>query len=89
MAARNESKATGALASLENEGVGPGSVVWLRLDLKDLKGVKRAAEEFLSKETRLDILGAWQWLTSSIKTDRPAVNNAATYVQTCFDRYED
>jgi NAD(P)-dependent dehydrogenase (short-subunit alcohol dehydrogenase family) len=58
MAARNESKATGALASLESEGVGPGSVVWLRLDLVDPRGVKKAAEEFLSKEDRLDILGA-------------------------------
>lgn len=57
MAARNESKATGAMASLEHEGVAPGTVAWLKLDLLDLRGVKKAAEEFLSKELRLDLLG--------------------------------
>ncbi|KAF8638058.1 hypothetical protein AX16_010690 [Volvariella volvacea WC 439] len=56
MAARNESKALGAITALEHEGVPLGSVVWLKLDLNDLPGVKKAAEEILRKEKRLDIL---------------------------------
>ncbi|TFK73446.1 NAD(P)-binding protein [Pluteus cervinus] len=56
MAARNEAKATDAIAALEANGVKPGSVVWLKLELSDLNEVKKAAEEFMSKETRLDIL---------------------------------
>lgn len=59
LAARNESKATGAIAQLESEGLGPGfgQVEWLNLDLTDPRKAKAAAEEFLKKETRLDILG--------------------------------
>ncbi|TFK72484.1 NAD(P)-binding protein [Pluteus cervinus] len=56
MAARNETKATSAIAALEADGIKPGSVVWLKLELSDLDGVVKAAEEFMSKETRLDIL---------------------------------
>jgi NAD(P)-dependent dehydrogenase (short-subunit alcohol dehydrogenase family) len=33
-----------------------GELVFLQLELDDLKAVKRAAEEFLSKEKRLDVL---------------------------------
>lgn len=32
-------------------------LVWLPLDLSLIKLVKKSCEEFLSKETRLDILG--------------------------------
>ncbi|KAF8659872.1 hypothetical protein AX16_001756 [Volvariella volvacea WC 439] len=56
MAARNESKALSAIGALEREGVPLGSVLWLKLDLADLPGVKRIAEEFLSMENRLDLL---------------------------------
>ncbi|TDL29008.1 NAD-P-binding protein [Rickenella mellea] len=58
LAARNESKATGAIARLEAEGLGPGNgeIVWLKLDLSDPKATKAAADVFLSKEKRLDIL---------------------------------
>lgn len=59
LAARNESKATAAIAQLEAEGLqlGPGLVEWLYLDLSDPRKAKAAAEAFLKKETRLDILG--------------------------------
>jgi len=57
LAARDESKATGAIASLEAEGLGPGEVVWLKLDLIDPRSAKKAADKFLAKEKRLDILG--------------------------------
>lgn len=58
LAARNEGRATDALARLAAEGQGPGNgeAVWLKLDLGDLKGVQEAAREFLSKEERLDLL---------------------------------
>ncbi|CAA7257331.1 unnamed protein product [Cyclocybe aegerita] len=56
LAARNESRATGAIAQLEHEGVEEGRVVWLKLDLSDPRDAKKSAEEFLKRENRLDIL---------------------------------
>ncbi|KAL7281916.1 hypothetical protein ACG7TL_003382 [Trametes sanguinea] len=60
MGARNEQRANAALERLRAEGllVGPGNgeVVWLKLDLSDPRDTKRAAEEFMRKEERLDIL---------------------------------
>lgn len=59
LAARNESRATGAIARLEHEGLQPGDgeVIWLKLDLSDPRDAKKVAEEFLKREKRLDILG--------------------------------
>lgn len=59
LAARNESKATGAIASLQAEGLGPGNgeVIWWKLDLSDPREVKKSAEEFMKKEQKLDVLG--------------------------------
>ena len=61
LAARDEGRATEALARLESEGLGPGNgtVQWLKLDLSDPKTAQEAAKEFIGKETRLDILGAF------------------------------
>ncbi|KZT31947.1 NAD(P)-binding protein [Sistotremastrum suecicum HHB10207 ss-3] len=58
MGARNESKATGAIAQLEAEGLGPGNgrVVYHQLDLSDPRLAKKSAEEFMARETRLDAL---------------------------------
>ncbi|KAJ7811369.1 NAD(P)-binding protein [Mycena leptocephala] len=57
LAARNESKGAKAAASLELEGQeSGGKVVFLKLDLADPRMAKESAQEFLSKETRLDIL---------------------------------
>lgn len=42
---------------LEKEGLGDGSLHWLKLDLLDPRGVKSSAEEFVRTENRLDILG--------------------------------
>ncbi|KAF8804455.1 NAD(P)-binding protein [Phlegmacium glaucopus] len=58
LAARNESRATGALAKLDQEGLEPGNgeVIWLKLDLSDPRDAKEAAEEFLKREKRLDVL---------------------------------
>lgn len=61
MGARNESRATGAIARLKAEGAldapGSGQVVWLNLDLSTPASTTVGAHEFLSRETRLDILG--------------------------------
>ncbi|PPR08292.1 hypothetical protein CVT24_002450 [Panaeolus cyanescens] len=68
MASRNQSRATGAIAQLEAEGLfreqSAGSVLYHHCELNDPKEVKRSAEEFLRRETRLDVL----------------VNNAAHYI---------
>ncbi|RDB16046.1 hypothetical protein Hypma_003421 [Hypsizygus marmoreus] len=58
LAARNEERATGAIARLREAGYAPGNgeVVWLKLDLSDPRDAKKAAEAFLKKEERLDIL---------------------------------
>ena len=56
MAARNEEKAKEAIENLKS-GIGLGEVVYLQLDLENPRQVRRAAEEFVSRETRLDVLG--------------------------------
>ncbi|TCD60879.1 hypothetical protein EIP91_009370 [Steccherinum ochraceum] len=56
MGARSEAKAKEAIARLDF-GLGKkGSVEWLELDLGDPRKAKAAAERFLQKEKRLDIL---------------------------------
>ncbi|KAF9559167.1 NAD(P)-binding protein [Agrocybe pediades] len=55
IAARNEEKAERAIAELKKE-TGNADAHFLKLDLSDLGSVKRAAEEFLSKEKELHIL---------------------------------
>ncbi|KAG2095902.1 NAD(P)-binding protein [Suillus discolor] len=58
MAARNQNKAEEAIAQLKAEGLGPGNgdIIWLELDLKDPRNAKKAAEEFMKQEKRLDVL---------------------------------
>ena len=60
LAARSEEKAANAIARLEEEGLGeyPGKLVWLPIDLTDPHRAKAAAEWFVKREDRLDILGA-------------------------------
>jgi len=64
MAARNQSKAEAAIAQLKSEGLAPGNgeVFWLELDLQDPRNAKKAAEEFMKKEQRLDVLGLYMIL---------------------------
>jgi NAD(P)-dependent dehydrogenase (short-subunit alcohol dehydrogenase family) len=57
MAARSEERALEAIKQLQSENINDGSVHWLKLELSDPREAKRAAQEFLEKETRLDILG--------------------------------
>ncbi|KAJ7775739.1 NAD-P-binding protein [Mycena maculata] len=65
MGARNGERAAAAIKQLESENINDGSVLWLKLDLSDPRTARAAANEFLEKEKRLDVL-----VTST-------VNNAA------------
>ena len=57
VAARSKSKATEAIEDMkERTPDSTGELVFLQLDLADLPAVKTAAEEFLAKESRLDVL---------------------------------
>jgi NAD(P)-dependent dehydrogenase (short-subunit alcohol dehydrogenase family) len=64
VAARNEDKARAAIQDIKDStpstppstGAGSGSLEFLPLDLADLHHVRTAAQTFLSKENRLDIL---------------------------------
>jgi len=66
LAARNREKGLDAIERIKASGLSPGNgqIELLELDLAAPKLAKAAAEEFLKKEERLDIL----------------VNNAAVYV---------
>jgi NAD(P)-dependent dehydrogenase (short-subunit alcohol dehydrogenase family) len=81
LAARNESKGTKAAANLELEGQeSGGKVVFLKLDLADPRMAKESAQEFLSKETRLDILSRCVprcgCATRNVHNHSVSVNNA-------------
>ena len=54
LAARNRTKAEAAIANLRDET--GRSAIFLELDLASLASVKRAADEFLSKEPVLHVL---------------------------------
>lgn len=58
LAARSEEKAAHAIARMEKEGLGehPGELIWLPIDLTDPHRAKAAAEWFIKRETKLDIL---------------------------------
>ena len=59
LAARSEEKAKHAIGRMEKEGMGErkGELVWLPIDLTDPHKAKAAAEWFIQRESRLDILG--------------------------------
>ncbi|KAG6879837.1 hypothetical protein C0992_010795 [Termitomyces sp. T32_za158] len=58
LAARDEGRARKAIETLRQDGFGPGNgeVHWLKLDLSNPRDAKKAADEFLTKQTRLDVL---------------------------------
>lgn len=57
VAARSTEKAKTAIETIKIEcPKSTGELVFLKVDLGDLSTVKASAEEFLSKETRLDVL---------------------------------
>ncbi|KAK3984818.1 hypothetical protein QBC44DRAFT_336199 [Cladorrhinum sp. PSN332] len=57
IAARSQDKAEQAISDIKGEvGTSKGELVFLKLNLNDLSGIKGSAEEFLEKEKRLDVL---------------------------------
>lgn len=59
MAARNEDRAKAAIERLHAAGLGhegKGQVIWLPLDYSDASMAKQAAEAFMAKEERLDVV---------------------------------
>lgn len=57
VAARSEVKANVAIEAIKVAvPKSKGSLIFLHLDLDDLSGIKKSANEFLSKESRLDVL---------------------------------
>jgi retinol dehydrogenase-12 len=57
VAGRNESKASKAIEAIKSEvPESKGDLLFLHLDLDDLTTIKKSAEEFLSKEEKLDVL---------------------------------
>lgn len=59
LGARTEEKGRQAVEELKAEGTGSGEVIWFSCSLNTPAEAKAAAEGFLQKETRLDILGAF------------------------------
>ena len=57
LGSRTETKGKEAVEKLKGEGIGNGDVVFLPCDLGSPASAKKAAEDFLQLETRLDILG--------------------------------
>ena len=69
LACRSEGAASGAIQELQSLGLTPGNgeLAFLKLDLNDPEEAKRAAEEFLKLESRLDVLSrCWLRLILSI-----------------------
>ena len=57
VAARSEEKAAAAIESIKGDFPrSEGSLTFLKLDLADLTTIKKSAEEFLSKETKVHVL---------------------------------
>jgi NAD(P)-dependent dehydrogenase (short-subunit alcohol dehydrogenase family) len=69
LGARSETRANDALRKLKEEGIGNGQVEFLKVDLVSIRDSKRAAEEFLSKEDKLDILS--QYISLAIVEFKP------------------
>ena len=69
LACRSEGAASGAIQELQSAGLtaGNGELAFLKLDLSNPEEAKRAAEEFLKLESRLDVLSRCQsWSMFSI-----------------------
>ncbi|KAA1471872.1 NAD-P-binding protein [Dentipellis sp. KUC8613] len=85
LACRSEAKAKAAIVGIEKTS--PSSkrqqrLVWLPLDLSSVHSAKKAAEEFLAREDRLDILSKSATVKQSMVREAyyPVVNNAARMV---------
>ncbi|EDR07006.1 uncharacterized protein LACBIDRAFT_299222 [Laccaria bicolor S238N-H82] len=57
LGARNEEKGKAAIAHLDEEGITPGNAIYFPCDISTPLQAKQAAEDFISREDRLDVLG--------------------------------
>ena len=57
LGSRTEERGKEAVEKLKGEGIGNGDVVFLPCDLGSPASAKKAAEDFLQLENRLDVLG--------------------------------
>ena len=57
LGARNEEKGKAAIARLDEEGIAPGNAIYFPCDISTPLQAKQAAEDFMSREDRLDVLG--------------------------------
>lgn len=82
MAARSAERANQAIERLSNEkALDKGSVHLLRLDLSVIKNVIEAAEEFMKKEQRLDLLSTFGLRFVKHVLNASLVNNAGLLAQ--------
>lgn len=57
LAGRSEEKAVAAIKTIKSSHPNStGEIIFLHLDLNDLSTIRKSADEFLGKETRLDVL---------------------------------
>lgn len=56
LGARNEEKGKAAIARLNEEGIAPGNAIYFPCDISTPLQAKQAAENFMSREDRLDVL---------------------------------
>ncbi|KAI3532912.1 short-chain dehydrogenase [Colletotrichum filicis] len=76
MACRSEAKTAAVIKELkELYPNSHGHAEYLHLDLNDLTTIKQSAQEFLSKETRLDVL----WNNAGVMTPPPGSKTAQGY----------
>ncbi len=83
LASRNEIKVPAAISKIheENPKVKEGNLIWLPLELAHLENVHEAAQTFLAKEDRLDILGSFILTDIAVRGENAnfiSVNNAGT-----------
>ncbi|KUJ17225.1 NAD(P)-binding protein [Mollisia scopiformis] len=76
VAARSSEKATKAISSIQTaHPKSNGELIYLHLDLDDLTTIKASANDFLSKETRLDVL----WNNAGVMNPAPGSRTKQGY----------
>ncbi len=93
IAGRNDTKAHEAIKKIKAspkpdnpalQDIAPGKVVFLNLDLSDLSTVKPAADQFLSHETKLDVLFHNAGVSLPPKGSRSAQGHELTVATNCL-----
>lgn len=76
VAARSAARAEQAIAEIKQQHpLSSGQLIYLHLDLADLTTIRKSAEEFLSKESRLDIL----WNNAGVMVPPPGLTTVQGY----------